>query len=489
MPTTISILSEDERKAADQQAAGINDTYSLAGADDQLAEAGKAASVALSRFDQAEYSQAEQERMLAAAQTAAQRDAADRLAAARADQAGRASFLGGLAISGPLDVTADTDLDELAAGDKLGLPWHLRFTGPTGTGVTMVRKRWSWEDALRAAKIGGWGVRAVASRFDDPEVGAGVTEEYRTIVRRALPSYAVDCRCGAYHARTGEARGTIDLPDGGQVAQPDCAWLAPAAIGQCKTGWSADLQVEDLGEIAATLTDDGQVIPDSLGWLAGGTHVFLQVRLADTAYVLGRDPFDVYICFNNSYSGGHAATVWTGAVRVNCRNTRRWGERTASALARVTHVGDVKGKLLDAAQLILDAQGYVRREQAAAERLAAVDLTLRDYERMAEALFEDHTASDRAAKALQTRRDEFVGHLLTDSTLEPDLRRTGYGAREATLRWFGELSPTLGRSHTARFSATYDQRGTAVSAARKVSKIALEVGGKRSRVTGGKRSA
>lgn len=487
MATTITILSDDERARADAQAADLNATYSLAGADDQLAEAGKVAGVALSRFDQAEYDQAAQDRMLAAAQVAAQRDAADRLAAAQRDQADRAGFIGGLAISGSLDVTDATNLDELAAGDKLGLPWHLKFTGPQGTGTTMVRTRWTWEEAIRAAKVGGWGVRAVASRWDDPELGAGVTDDYRTIVRRAMPEYAVDCRCDGYHARKGERRGKIELADGSTVQRPDCAWLHPAALGQCKTGWRADLTIEDLGEVAASLTETGEVIPDSVGWLNGGTNVFLQTRLADTAYVLGEDPFDVYVSFNNSYSGMGAATVLTGAVRINCRNTRRWAERTASGIARVAHTGDVRGKLIDAAGVLLEAQGYVRAEQKVAERLAAIDLTLGDYRAIVEELVPDNTTSERAAKALETRRDELLGHFLVDSTLPDDLRRTGYGAREAALRWYGELSPNLNRSHTARLSSTLTSDGTAMAAARKVSKMALELGTRRTRKGGGKR--
>ena len=485
-----SVLTDAQaRDAAASRAEEINGTYSLAGADLSKEEAGQVGVVTLSEFDlyeaQKMYGVTSRDELLAAMQRGAEQAAEDRLRRLADDQQNRADVIGGLAIRGLIDVTDGTDLDDLPTDIKLGLPWHLRHTGPRGNGVTVVRKSWSAEDAMRAAKVAGWGVRAVASKWDDEAVGAGETDEYRTIVRQAIPEYAEDCRCDGFHGRPGEPHRWTEAQDDGTYAQqPLCAWLTSKALGQCKRGWKADVQVEDYVDVLAAFTNDGAVELETIGWLSGGTKVFMQMRLSDTAYVLGTDPWKVYLGIHVNFSGMGANTIHTSGVRDLCDNTRKWAERTATGLARVAHVGNMQAQMVDAGRFILEAQGFVREEQRIAETLAKIELTMADFNEIAEAVYDDkEVKTDQGRKALESKRAAYVGHLLSDDTLPADLRRTGYGAREATNRWFGQIVGTLDRSDTARLNSVWDSSGPAMANTRKVTKIAQTIGGRRVKVT------
>lgn len=471
--------------------ARINDTYSLAGADLSAEEAARVGVVTLSDYDLAEmqqYSGQSREDLLAAMQKGAEQAAADRTRRLELDQRGRADVVGGLAIRGLIDVTEGTDLDDLPTDIKLGLPWHLRFTGPRGNGVTVVRKSWTAEEAGRAAKVLGWEVQSVGREWTGRD---GTTvyrdDNLRTITRRAIPEYAADCRCDGYHQRPLEERQVAYTEDGRELLQPLCAWLEEKALGQCRTGWKADVQMEDLIQVLGTFTATGQVIPETIGWLGGGERTFIQMRLSEVFNVLGEDPWKVYLGIHQNYTGHGAASIHTSGVRDLCDNTRRWSERSASGIARVRHDRKMKAAFAEAGRFLLEAQGYVRREQEAAERLAAVELTLHDYHTIAEALIEDRTTEEVGRTQLANRRSALVGHLLSDETLPADLRRTGYGAREAVNRWFGQLAPSLDLTDTARLNSAWESGGAAVAATRKVTKVVQTIGGSRVKTTVRKR--
>jgi Domain of unknown function (DUF932) len=487
--TVARIVTDPEtRQANADQAARINATYSLAGADMTAEQAAVAGVARLSDWDLAEMQKAYQgmtrEQIEAEMQKGLDQAAKDRVRRLELDSQTRAEVVGGLYQRGLIDVTDETVLDDLPDDLKLGLPWHLRFTGPRGNGVTVIRKSWDAEAAGRAAKVLGWEVQSIGREWTGRDGQTTYRDDnLRTITRRAIPDYAADCRCDGFHQRPGESRQTTTTEDGRELLQPLCGWLEEKALGQCRTGWNADTQMEDLIEVLGTFTETGEVIPETIGWLGGGERLFIQMRLSDVFGVLGgEDLWKTYLGIHQNYTGHGAASIHTSGVRIGCDNTRRWGERTASGIAKVRHDRKMKAAFKEAGRFLLEAQGYIRREQEMAERLAAIELELADYHTIAAALIEDRTSTEVGETQLANRRLELVGHLLSDDTLPADLRRTGYGAREATIRWFGQLAPSLDRTDTARLNSAWDRTGSAMVAARQVTKVVQTIGGRRVKV-------
>jgi hypothetical protein len=492
---TISTVHTDAatREGLTARAGQINDTYSLAGADLSKEQAAQVAIASLSAWDLAEmqkvYGVQDREELLAVMQRSEEAAAADRSRRLVEDERRRAEIVGGLAISGPLDVTSETDLDQLATEVKLGLPWHLRHTGPNGNGVTVVRKKWTAREAGRAAKVLGWEVRTEPAGWTTRtgETSKEADDNYRVIVRRAIEEYAADCRCAGYHMRPLEERQTTRTEDGREILQPLCAWLTEKALGVCRSGWKADVQMEDLIDVLATFTETGRVVPDSIGWLQGGSRTFIQMRMAETFYVLKEDAWHGYLGIHQAYTGKDSASIHHSHVRTACDNTRREAERLATAIARIAHTGRMAEAFAEAGRYLLEAEGYVTRQQQTAERLAKIDLSIDDYHTIADALIEDNSTTERQATNARNRRLELAAHLLTDETLPPDLRRTGYGAREAVNRWYGQLAPSLDRTDTARLYSVWDSAGSAVEATRKVTRIVQTIGGRRVKATVGRK--
>lgn len=472
--TTDIITDIDAALAMTDQAAKTNDTYSLAGAEMTAAEAAQVGVVTLSEYDRAELewmSPEARQNLLDQRQRQAEESAKRAAAAVAADQRRRSEMIGGLAWSADYNLD-ELDLDDLSDDMKLQLPWHVRFTGPKGNGVTAIRKDWTdAEEMMRAGKVWGWNVHTVP---------IGKRGNKNLIVRQAVPEYAETCRCPDYHGRPDERRTFIDQETGDELPRPLCAWLEDDFdLGLCYSSWKPEPSPEELAEVLASFTESGEVIPSSVGWLDAGERIFIQMRMAETRFLFGpgTDAHRLYLGIHQHYTGHGAATVHISGVRESCSNTRRLGEAQAVAKGRVIHTGNVSAKMRDVGAHLARAAGYWDAYAKAEEELALTKLTTRDLFTAAETLIEGQPESQRAKTALENRRAAFVGFVLEDETVPSELRRTGFGLEQSTGRWFGNLAPSNNRSDTARLNSVWDPDGAAVVKTRQVRKLIKTIGG------------
>lgn len=469
---TAQLSPEAKRELGDK----VNQAYSLLGAMTSKEDAAKVGVVSLSTFDlyemQKAYGAVSVEELRERLENQAKADAANRVAGLEADQRRRAAFIGGLAYQGLVDVDASTDLSSLPPDALRSLPWHLPFTGPGGNGVTAVRREWSEHEALDAAKMLDWNVRKAAARWTLRSGQTGRTAHNKfLIVRDPIPRYAETCRCDAYHGRDGEDRYTFD-GDGKRVKRDPCPWTVEWDLGMCGTQWNPEVQNEDLVDILAAFTADGRFRPSSAGWLEAGSRVFIQMKLAETRYVLGGIPTSLFLGIHNNFSGAGALKLGPTVVNDMCDNTFKRSEQLALGLAKVTHVGDVSRRAIAAGSEVLVALGFLDEYARNMEQLARIALSYADLTTVADAMVDGKASNPQAESQRTNRRIDLIGEILSDSTVPAELRRTGYGVTQTVNRVFTDLTG-YGKARTpqARFNAATEPDGDGRQATRKVQAV------------------
>jgi hypothetical protein len=491
-----SITVTDNREGAMVQAETVNQAYSLAGARRTAEEAAVVGQASLSQFDLAEmrklYSAEEQAELLQRAQQQAESAADRRVEELKRREQVRASVVGGLAWAGPLDVTADTDLDDLAEDATRNLPWNLPILGPAAYGTVHVRKSWTEWEALEAACMLDWNVRTTPARWSTKRRagqsgGSRSARNKNLIIRDPVDRYAERCRCSDYHGRPGESKTILD-DNGHAVTKPPCPWTVEWDLGMCYGDWKAEVQNEDLVGVLQAFAEDGRFSPQSALWLDGGTRVAIQMKLSESIFVLGADPHDLYLTVHNNFSGRGAAKVFASGVREMCDNTARWGEASAVAMGRAAHVGDVKAALTEVGKAAMRAAGYMDAYARDAEKLAALELTIPDLYTLTEAVIEDTGRVQRRDREFQGayrsrtefRRADLMGLLLADETVPPELRKTGYGALQTVNRWAANLGDK--RTATSRLTAVWEPDGKAVVATKRARQAIMQIATRRVQV-------
>jgi hypothetical protein len=460
------------REQADRAAAGINDTYSLAGAEMSEAQAAEAGILSLAGWDKPELLKVYgTDNLEMAEQRMRQQQAASierRVAAERQRQADRASIIGGLAWAGPIDVNDAADLDDLSDDIKRRLPWHIRNTGPGGNGTTFIRKSWTADEALEAAKMLDWNVRKAPARWSTSRDAGRSSRTSRgkfLIVRDPVPRYAATCQCDGFHQRPGETK---------TKGQELCPWLVEWDLGICRSEWKAEFQNEQMVDVLATFTELGEVTLSSAIWLRGGERVGVQMRMGDTWYALGRDdPHTSFLGIHNNFSGRGASIITEALVRDGCDNTYLQSEKRARAAVAVAHKGDMGAKLATVGAVMLEAEGYRTAYQRWAEELAAIEGTLKLAAATAEAVIPDSPHA-------HFKRADAVGFWATDETLPDDLRRTGYGIVQSFNRLLGQEGDK--RTDTSRWSASMETDGKAHLGTKKAAAVVKKLGQRRVRV-------
>src|SRR6266567_1329953 len=144
------------------------------------------------------------------------------------------------------------------------------------------------------------------------------------------------------------------------------------------------------------------------------------MRLGDTRFVLGKDPHELYLTLFNNFTGHGAAKLMISAVRVLCDNTHRLSEANAEGLIRVCHTGNVEGKLRDAGEVLMAANGYMDAYAKQAERLAATTLSIAQMDKLAATVIDDE------GKNAEAKRARLVAYALTDPTTD-GFRGNGFG--------------------------------------------------------------
>lgn len=150
------------------------------------------------------------------------------------------------------------------------------------------------------------------------------------------------------------------------------------------------------------------------GSLRGGRRIFLCALLPDE-YRLAGDLTAPYVVLSNAHDGSGGVRVSVTPIRVVCMNTLNLSLRRARRSWTTRHVGNLQGRLREAAQVLGLVRRYMRFLEEEADRLANTAISLEDYIYRLLPIPED--ATDQQRRTIAERRLDIAQRALVDNLL------------------------------------------------------------------------
>lgn len=151
----------------------------------------------------------------------------------------------------------------------------------------------------------------------------------------------------------------------------------------------------------------GDVRYETAGSLKGGRLVWMLARMPKTT-ILG-DDVEPYMCFTNSHDGSGAVRVVMTPIRVVCSNTLNLALSSAKRSWSTKHVGDLQGKIHQAAETLELAEKYMEELGKEAENLANVTISEDAFQQILNTLYpRKEDSSDREKANNEASRQSLI---------------------------------------------------------------------------------
>jgi len=261
---------------------------------------------------------------------------------------------------------------------------------------------------------------------------------------------AEDLDCGTI--MTGPVHGTLITEDG--VAQvPDSTRKMTMRVrtggeitplGVVKQRYQVVQESEAFGFIDAVV-DAGEGIVSSAGLLDGGRRAFCCLKLPSNILIGGVDAVDMYVFIATSHDGTLATTAAATPIRVVCQNTLTYGLQQATHVWKVRHSTNALGRISEARRALDLTFKYEEAWKVEAEKLIAIKITKRHFERMAGKLFPAPKAD--AAKLSKLAHEKTMDTLmgLWTADTQVDIKNTAWGAFNAFVEFEDWFTGTRGQ--------------------------------------------
>ena len=113
---------------------------------------------------------------------------------------------------------------------------------------------------------------------------------------------------------------------------------------------------------------------ETAGSLQEGRRVWLLARLP-REYIIAGERISPYMVFSNTHDGSGAVKTALTPIRVVCNNTLNLALRTAKRSWSMIHTGDISGKIEEAKNTLLLADGYMTALGQEFENLRKIKLS------------------------------------------------------------------------------------------------------------------
>lgn len=133
------------------------------------------------------------------------------------------------------------------------------------------------------------------------------------------------------------------------------------------------IQNEEAFAFTDTLLGEG-VRYETAGSLQEGRRVWMLARLP-REFIIGGDRISPYMVFSNTHDGSGAVKTALTPIRVVCNNTLNLALRTAKRSWSMIHTGDISGKIEEAKNTLLLADGYMTALGQEFENLRKIKLS------------------------------------------------------------------------------------------------------------------
>lgn len=265
------------------------------------------------------------------------------------------------------------------------------------------------EEALSAARLGGWNVRKLiltARELSDSGVTSHEVERY----------YAT--------ARTNPVTGATDiLGVVGETYRP--------------------VQNEANCEILNTLVDESGAHFETAGSLYGGRQVFVTMKLPETMELAGHDKLDLYIAALNSHDGSTAFRLLITPVRIVCANTQAMAISAAKTSFSIRHTETAKGRIDEARRALGLTFKYLEEFETAATRMMGEELAMAEFRKVCDELWKP---ADRAKDSARTvgnfdRRSAALDQLFNQAGTQANIRGTRWAGLQAITEYIDHVAP------------------------------------------------
>ena len=133
------------------------------------------------------------------------------------------------------------------------------------------------------------------------------------------------------------------------------------------------IQNEEAFAFTDTLLGEG-VRYETAGSLQEGRRVWMLARLP-REFIIGGERISPYMVFSNTHDGSGAVKTALTPIRVGCNNTLNLALRTAKRSWSMIHTGDISGKIEEAKNTLLLADGYMTALGQEFENLRKIKLS------------------------------------------------------------------------------------------------------------------
>lgn len=186
---------------------------------------------------------------------------------------------------------------------------------------------------------------------------------------------------------------------------------------------------------------------ETAGSLKGGKVIWLLARLPEEIQIAD-DNIVPYLCFTNTHDGSGAVKVCSTPIRVVCNNTLNLALHNAKRTWSVRHVGNIEGKLAEAAETLQLANAYLTELKVESERLALQKFDTDTLIKVIDALIPtpDDMTGRKRENLVAVKNDIFYRY-----TYAPDLRNM----EQSALRFIHAVADTATHMEPRRRTANY----------------------------------
>jgi phage/plasmid-like protein (TIGR03299 family) len=264
------------------------------------------------------------------------------------------------------------------------------------------------EEALSAARLGGWNVRKLiltARELSDSGVTSHEVERFYATARTNPVTQATDIL------------GVV-----GETYRP--------------------VQNEENCEILNAISDESGAHFETAGSLYNGRQTFVTMKLPQGMLLNGKDALDLYIAALNSHDGSTAFRLLITPVRVVCANTQAMAISAAKTSFSIRHTETAKGRIAEARRALGLTFTYLEEFERAAERMMNAELATAEFKKVCDELWKPATDKDSARTVGNSvRRDAALDQLFTKAPTQAGIRGTRWAGLQAIGEYIDHYAP------------------------------------------------
>lgn len=205
------------------------------------------------------------------------------------------------------------------------------------------------------------------------------------------------------------------------------------------------MQNEELAGLLNTLVDESGAIFETAGAIAGGSKVFMTMKLPEGIEVGGVDRVDNYLAAVTSHDGTLPTVLMVTPIRIVCQNTMNVALQDARSTFRVRHTLGSTTRIVQQAREALGVTfKYLEAFEREAEMLVNTPMSQGEFDQLIAAAYGPGEDANAAAETRAYNRLDAMSQLFNDADTHAEVRGTAWAGLNALTEWYDHHTPTRG---------------------------------------------